>query len=220
MGECFSIRQATVDDVDGIYNVFCSVQLRGEGLDDPEKGFLLSDYKNNPGFYKQQIEDLIEEYIVCEEQFSGIVAAFRGGVLDNPDFNNGWKGSPYEWDTEMLEGLGIIDVDAVGPVGRYYTTAVHPEFRGRRIAGKMKRFFLQSDEMRIAEYVVSTIVEEIFVEGLPQSMKNMASIGSNSKLGAVKIGQSSRYRCTKTVFGDNVELIVGLYITPVNGLRE
>jgi GNAT superfamily N-acetyltransferase len=158
------VRNASISDVDNIYEIACSV---GTSEKISEQGFLVDDYVSNPSYYKKKFKKAItslEHFYVAEyDKIYGFMIAYnkKEWLEENPNWIQDIHWRP-DFDMTKTENFVLVD-----------KTAVYSDLTGMGIGSLIYK--------RLLEDLISEGIEDIFAETIISPMPNFASLQFRKK---------------------------------------
>jgi ribosomal protein S18 acetylase RimI-like enzyme len=211
-----NIRKAQPNDLSGIYEFCCSVELDNDPKRMRKRGFLMAKFSQHPEIRDMLSKNIEEDqfYVSCEnEKITGLLLGYnkgqfleqRGG-LANPD------GGKIEWYDKALESLGILDINSIPNFAFVDKIARDPKSIKNGIAQRLLREFVNAPEQEGVNLIMSEIVEGVYDGNMSLNIKNWPSIAFYKKLGGRKVGESGKYSFPLSFLGDRGQFKDGIYM--------
>jgi len=206
------VRKATLDDVEGIYDVCCAVEL---GASKNKKGFLLTQYSAHP-----EMKEGFQRNIVEGDVFVYDEGGVRGFLVGYPLSYWKWErgdsllsDTRYSWDDDALRSLGVESVSGLESLVVRDKAAVHPDSSGKGVGPRMLAHYAQLLADRGVDYQLSAVVEKVWSPDHSLGFINEASASYQRKIGASRVGETAgSYARDDTFLGPGARFKDGIYL--------
>lgn len=201
------VRDARLEDVEGIYRLCCKVGLSPDVERARNKGFLVTDYINHPEvkeLFEYDISTRGNPFYVCERDCSiaGVLIGYsREQWMGEESIRDLWEG--VSWDEDALADMGITDINDCD-FAVLAKIATDPDVRKSGISSGLLRNYSDYLKGKWIPYVLSLVVADTYDGDGDKSLgiENSVSKGFHEKIGARKVGDSGIVAKSKTYLDD------------------